>query len=81
MKPHLNDKDIIRNKYLKAVKRQFKQGITFYFFKGESTIKEVPVQAGDNFTDYNVTVQVKIFDEQGDFSLFETTTQVSEVFK
>jgi hypothetical protein len=49
---------------------------TGLFSVGESTIQDVPVQAGDNVTDYNVTVRVKIIDEFGDFALFETITQV-----
>ena len=48
---------------------------------GESTIQDVPVQAGDNFTDYNVTVLVKIIDEFGDFSLFQTTIRVGFIQK
>ncbi|XP_061194795.1 uncharacterized protein LOC133202955 [Saccostrea echinata] len=49
------------------------QTITSILYRGgESTITNVPVQAGDNFTDYNVTIRVKIIDEFGDFSIFET---------
>ncbi|XP_062602879.1 uncharacterized protein LOC134264616, partial [Saccostrea cucullata] len=49
------------------------QTITSILYRGgESTITSVPVQAGDNFTDYNVTIRVKIIDEFGDFSLYET---------
>ena len=52
-----------------------------FLMTGESTIQDVPVQAGDNFTDYNVTVLVKIIDEFGDFSLFQTTIRVGFIQK
>lgn len=43
---------------------------------GESTITDVPFQLGDPLFDYNVTVQVQVFDRIGDKTLFEINIKV-----
>lgn len=43
---------------------------------GESTVSDVPLQLGDPAFDYNVTVQVHIFDRIGDKSTFSTEIRV-----
>jgi hypothetical protein len=43
---------------------------------GESTVSDVPFQLGDPDFDYNVTVQVHVFDRIGDKSIFSTDIRV-----
>lgn len=53
-------------------------GLETFVDLGESSIADVPVQAGDPVFGYNVTVRVRIFDIYGDYATFVKNITVSK---
>ena len=51
----------------------------YKYFKGESTIVDVPIQAGDPEFGYRVTVQIRIYDIYGDYGSFKENIRVSQI--
>lgn len=47
-----------------------------YYFVDEGSIYEVPIQVGDDKFENNVTLRIRIFNENGDFWIFMTVFQV-----
>lgn len=47
-----------------------------YYFVDEGSIYEVPIQVGDDKFENNVTLRIRIFNENGDFWTFMTVFQV-----